>query len=131
MGFRRMAINLGMDKPFRPDKDVDFITSVIILSIFNLVIYVINQAAGIIIWVILALGIIGFVLEKIKKQDEVNFTTFVVVFSIVNFFVYVINQVVGIIIWILLALSIIGFLFKKIKKAKKGVIRISQRDDFA
>ncbi|PKL54565.1 MAG: hypothetical protein CVV36_01095 [Candidatus Methanoperedenaceae archaeon HGW-Methanoperedenaceae-1] len=77
-----MAINLGMDKPFRPDKDVDFITSVTILSIFNLVIYVINQ-------------------------------------------------VVGIIIWILIALSIIGFLFKKVKKAKKGVIRISQRDDFA
>jgi hypothetical protein len=38
MGFRRMAINLGMEKPFKPDKDIDFITSVIILSVLNLVV---------------------------------------------------------------------------------------------
>ncbi len=72
MGYRRMAIRLGMEKPFKPDKEADFITSVIIISVLNLVVYSINQIVGIIIWLILALVIIVFISEKIKQKKKTH-----------------------------------------------------------
>ena len=120
MGFRRMAINLGMDKPMKPDKDADYSMGIFSIIILNYFIYGLNQAVGTVIWILIAIAIISSILNQINTQDSVGFFLNVMVYSIFNLFVYVLNRDLSIIIYMLLLLSTIGFILKGKMQNKKN-----------
>lgn len=129
MGFGRTSIRLGMGAHMGPDDNVDFIVSVISLSVVNYFVYALNQLVGIIIFILLAFVTIIYILNKITEQDEALITS-VMMLLIFNYFIYLLNNLLGIIIWILLAISIIGFMFEK-KRQEKSVIEMTQSDEIA
>ena len=127
MGFGRTSNRLGMGAHMVPDDDVDFIVSVISLSIVNYFVYALNQLVGIIIFVLLSLITIMYILTKITEQDEALISSLIML-SIFNYFIYLVNNFLGMAIWILFAISIIAFMVEK-NRPEKSVIEMTQFDE--